>query len=154
VTQLPDIEAVVVGIGTGVSITGIGRAMRRRRPDCLVIGVEPAECRPSTGAPWAPHCIAGLAPPMPQVLLDRAVIDDIVAVSSNEAWARARALACRDGLLAGPSAGATVAAALQLCKQRGLCRVAAILGGSISELLGPDSLPGAAPGGYGAEATA
>lgn len=140
--QRPDIEAVVVGIGTGVSITGIGRELRRRRPGCLIIGVEPAECPLSTGAPWAPHRISGLAPPVPQALLDRTVVDDIVLVSSERAWAQARALATRDGLLAGPSAGATVAAAHQLREQRGLRCIAAILGGSISTLLGPDSWPG------------
>ncbi|WNG35295.1 pyridoxal-phosphate dependent enzyme [Archangium minus] len=136
VSQLPDIEAVVVGMGTGVSITGIGREMRRLRPSCRVIGVEPAECQLSTGAPWAPHRISGLAPPMPKPLLDSSVIDEVIAVSSDEAWAQARTLARRDGLLAGPSAGATLAAALRLREQHGLRRIVAILGGSISELLG------------------
>ncbi len=134
--QIPGVDAVVVGIGTGVSVTGIGRELRRLRPACRVIGVEPAECRLSTGAPWAPHRISGLAPPVARQLLDTGVIDEMIAVSSDEAWAEAKTLARRDGCLAGPSGGATVAAAVRVRETSGLRVIAAILGGSISELLG------------------
>lgn len=136
--QLAGVDAVLAGVGTGVSITGIGRELRRLRPGCLVIGVEPAECRLASGAPWSPHRIAGLAPPRPRPLLDRGVVDDFVAVSSEDAWARAQRLARDTGLLCGPSAGATVAAALQVREARRARNVVAILGGSISELLGSE----------------
>jgi cysteine synthase A len=135
VSQLPNMAAVVVGMGTGVSITGIGRELRRLEHPCRVIGVEPAECQLSAGRPWAPHRISGLAPPMPRPLLDPKVIDEVVTVSSDDAWAHAQRLARREGLLAGPSAGATLAAALRLREERNLQPIVAILGGSISELL-------------------
>ncbi|WP_280151813.1 pyridoxal-phosphate dependent enzyme [Piscinibacter sp. XHJ-5] len=129
------VDAVVVGIGTGVSITGIGRAIKHRAPACLVVGVEPEEASVAAGKPWAPHRIIGLAPPFAQPLLDRAVVDAIVPISSEAAWARARELAQREGLLAGPSSGAAVEAAVQLRRDRRASRIVAILGGGVVEHL-------------------
>jgi cysteine synthase A len=116
--QLGGAAAVTVGIGTGASITGIGRELKAgaRRP--LVIGVEPAEAAIAAGRPWAKHRISGLAPPIPQPLLDRAAFDELAAVPSDAAWACARDVLRRVGLPLGPSSGATVAAALEL-RRRG-----------------------------------
>lgn len=135
VTQLPEITAVVVGIGTGVSITGIGREIRDRAAGCRVVGVEPEECQVAAGKPWRPHKISGLAPPVPQELLDHSVIDEIIPVPSKLAWSRARELSQRHGLLVGPSSGATLEAALRLRRRAASGQVVAILSGTVAELL-------------------
>lgn len=129
--QMDRVDAVVTGIGTGGSICGIARRLRERAPHCRIVGVEPAEAQVSRGQPWAPHEIVGLAPPMRSRLLQPALLDEVAAVSSAEAWIWARRLAQHDGLRVGPSAGAAVAVASRL----GLARVVAILGGSIEGLL-------------------
>jgi cysteine synthase len=137
--QRPDVDAIVVGIGTGGSITGIARRVRGRGARCRIIGVEPAEAQVSRGAPWAPHDISGLAPPMARNLLDPGLIDGVEAVPSAVAWRTARRLARENGLLVGPSAGATVAAAARI-RERGARRVVAILGGTLTEHLTAERL--------------
>jgi len=116
---LPDVAAITVGLGTGASATGIGREVAARAVGarCRVVGVEPAEAAIASGRPWAPHTLHGLAPPMPQPLLDRRVLTDIVTVASAEAWRIAREVGRRAGLPVGPSSGATIAAALALRAQ-------------------------------------
>ena len=131
--QVPDVDVVVAGIGTGMSITGIGRQMKHRRPRCAIVGVEPAEARIVAGQKWTSHQIPGLAPPMPQPHLDRAVIDALRGVSSRDAWATARRLARTDGLLVGAAAGATVAAALAMDRPGAV--TVAILSGSLAGYL-------------------
>lgn len=135
-TQMPRPDAVVAGIGTGASISGIARGLRARASSCWVLGVEPQECRIAAGEAWAPHQIPGLAPPFPQPLLARSLVDEFVGVPSASAWARARELARTEGLLVCPASGACVEAALRLRRQRGWDRVVAILSGAIDVLLG------------------
>jgi cysteine synthase len=112
--QLPDAAAVTVGIGTGASLSGIGQALRAQKHGCRVVGVEPAEAAVASGKPWAPHHIPGLAPPFPDSLLDRSVLDSIVTVSSTDAWRFALQVHRASGLPVGPSAGAALAAALRV----------------------------------------
>ena len=113
-TDVPEVKVILVGIGTGASISGIGREVQEDEADCAVIGVEPAEAPVAGGGEWRPHTIHGLAPPMPQPLLDRRVLTEIVTVPSRDAWLCAREVYRKEGLPIGPSAGATVAAALKL----------------------------------------
>jgi cysteine synthase A len=115
--ELPTAAAITVGIGTGLSVTGIGRLVRERDAACRVFGTEPAEAAIASGAEWAPHRIPGLAPPIPQPLLDREVLSGIVPVPSDAAWRRAQRAIQRTGLPLGPSSGATVAAARHLREQ-------------------------------------
>jgi cysteine synthase len=134
-SELKDVAAITVGIGTGLSVTGIGREIAESRSRCRVYGVEPAEAAIASGRPWAPHHIPGLAPPIPQPLLDRSLLGDILLVRSEEAWQRAQEVVRRCGLPLGPSAGATVAAAIQL-RERGITgAVVAVCACSISEYL-------------------
>jgi cysteine synthase len=112
--ELPHAAAITVGIGTGATITGIGRELRRCESGCRLVGVEPAEAQVAAGRPWAPHTIHGLAPPVPQVLLDREALAETVPVASEEAWRMARWVHRKVGLPLGPSSGAAVAAALAL----------------------------------------
>jgi cysteine synthase len=112
-------RAITVGIGTGATISGMGRELRQAGSACRLVGVEPAEAQVASGRPWAPHSLPGLAPPIPQVLLDRALLDQIEPVASVDAWRTAQSVHRRAGLPIGPSSGAAVAAALTL-RERGL----------------------------------
>lgn len=113
IKQLPSVQAVCIGIGTGISITGIAQLCKQIVPHCQIIGVEPVEAAISLGKSWSPHKISGLAPPLPRPLLDLSLVDQIIPVESTAAWVRARMLAQTCGLLVGPSSGATVEAALK-----------------------------------------
>ncbi len=135
---LPQLAAVVVGVGTGASVSGIARELKARGSGCEVIGVEPQECRVAAGRPWAPHGIPGLAPPFDQPLLDRALIDQFVGIESTTAWARARQLARDEGWAACPASGANVEAALRVRERLGAGPVVALLSGSIAPLLGSE----------------
>lgn len=112
-----EVTAVTVGIGTGLSVTGIAREMAESAPNCQVFGVEPAEAAIASGQPWAPHGIPGLAPPIPQPLLDKSLLAGILPIPSAEAWDCAREAAQKSGLMLGPSSGVTLAAALRLREQ-------------------------------------
>ena len=133
--EMPDTVAIVVGIGTGLSITGIAREVRDRGSSCRVFGVEPSEAAIASGRPWAPHHIPGLAPPIAQPLLEHALLTGIVTVSSEEAWRQAREAARRSGLLLGPSSGATVVAAWKLRERRVRGPVVSICACSINDYL-------------------
>lgn len=111
VQQLPDVEAVVVGLGTGLTSMGIVRGLRVLGCAARVYGVEPSEAAISAGRPWAPHHIPGLSPPLPRPLLRTELLADVIAIPSAAAWKSAREVAGRDGLPLGPSSGAAVAAA-------------------------------------------
>ncbi|HHG86027.1 MAG TPA: pyridoxal-phosphate dependent enzyme [Bacteroidetes bacterium] len=133
--QLPEVAAVTVGIGTGISVTGIARALAKHSATAKVYGCEPAEAPIASGGTWAPHRIPGLAPPIPQPLLDKSILGGIVTVPSDRAWELAQDLAKRFGIMAGPSSGCTLDAALQLRKQGVTGPIVAIMACSIAEYL-------------------
>jgi cysteine synthase A len=113
-SQQPDAAAVVVGLGTGLTAMGIHLGLRRRGSVAKVFGVEPSEAAITSGRPWAPHHIPGLAPPLARPLLRADVLDRVFEIASASAWQCAREVAKRDGLPLGPSSGAVVAAARRL----------------------------------------
>ncbi len=112
--DLPDVAAIVVGIGTAASIMGVAREVRARGSACRVIGVWPEEFDPTWRSPYRAHGISGLAPPVRETHLVPEFIDDIVMVPSADAVARTRQIFQRAGLPAGTSSGATLEAALRL----------------------------------------
>lgn len=133
--QMPTAEAVTVGIGTGISATGIARALQAEGAATRVYGCEPAESPVASGGKWAPHRIPGLAPPIPQPLLDKSILGGIELVGSQDAWDIARRIGQKYGLLLGPSSGCTVQAALQL-REKGITGpLVAVCACSISEYL-------------------
>ncbi|NOQ75942.1 MAG: pyridoxal-phosphate dependent enzyme [Crocinitomix sp.] len=133
--QLPNVAAVTVGIGTGISITGIALALKEANPDIAIYGCEPQEAPIASGGKWAPHNIPGLAPPIPQPLLDKSLLAGIVTVASAEAWSQAKNLSKTFGILAGPSSGCTISAALQLREQGVKGPIVAVLACGILEYL-------------------
>lgn len=134
ILQLGSVDAVVIGIGTGGSISGIAHRLKQLAPHCQVVGVEPEEAQLTRGKPWAPHDISGLAPPFTSKLYDPTLVHSVVPVSSAAAWSFARRLAQRDGLRIGPAAGAAAAVACRLAAQ-GPRHVVAILSGALEGLL-------------------
>jgi cysteine synthase A len=110
------VDIVVGGLGTGGTLTGIGRALRGRRPGFIIVGVEPAESAVLSGDEPGPHGIQGIGPGFRPAVLDMAEIDRIITVSEREALAAARRAARLDGLPVGISSGAMLHAAVGLAK--------------------------------------
>ncbi len=108
------VDAVVCGIGTGGTITGIGQALKERRPEIRMIGVEPAGSPVLSGGRPGPHRIQGIGAGFVPSVLDRDVVDEIMPVEDDSAVATAGLAATREGLLIGISAGAALYAAIDL----------------------------------------
>jgi cysteine synthase A len=110
------VDMVVAGAGTGGTLTGIGRALRPRRPGFCCVAVEPAESAVLSGDEPGPHGIQGIGPGFQPTVLDRSQIDRIVTVSEREAIAAARRCARLEGLPIGISSGAMLHVALDLAR--------------------------------------
>ena len=109
-----EIDALVCGVGTGGTITGVGQVLKERRPAAQVIAVEPATSAVLSGNPPGPHKIQGIGAGFVPDVLDRSVIDEIVTVDDERALETARQAARREGLFVGISAGAAICAALEV----------------------------------------
>jgi cysteine synthase A len=109
-----NIDFFVAGVGTGGTITGVGQVLKPRKPSLRVVAVEPEESPVLSGGQHTPHKIQGLGAGFVPVILDRAVIDEIVTVNSTTAIETARALARHEGIAGGISSGAAIAAALAI----------------------------------------
>ncbi len=109
-----EVDAVVAGVGTGGTITGVGQVLKKRQPDVRMIAVEPAESPVLSGGEPGPHKIQGIGAGFVPPVLDRSVIDEVICIDSDTAMKTARALARSEGIAAGISAGAAIAAALEV----------------------------------------
>src|ERR671937_2065794 len=109
-----EVDALVCGVGTGGTITGVGQVLKERRPSVLVVAVEPANSPVLSGGPPGAHKIQGIGAGFVPEVLDRSVIDEVIPVDDESALARAREMARREGLLVGISAGAAIEAALEV----------------------------------------
>jgi cysteine synthase A len=109
-----EIGAFVAGVGTGGTITGVGGLLKERSPETLVVAVEPATSQVLSGGVPGPHKIQGIGAGFVPAVLDRAVIDEVIDVSDEDALETARLTAQREGVLAGISAGANIRAALEV----------------------------------------
>ncbi|MGH2952003.1 MAG: cysteine synthase A [Solirubrobacterales bacterium] len=109
-----EVDALVTGAGTGGTITGVGQVLKERRPGVQVVAVEPATSAVLSGDKPGPHKIQGIGPGFVPEVLDRDVIDEVIAVDDEAALETAREAARREGLLVGISAGAAFHAALEV----------------------------------------
>jgi cysteine synthase len=112
-----EVDALVCGVGTGGTITGVGEVLKERRPSVPVVAVEPATSAVLSGGLPGPHKIQGIGAGFVPEVLNHSVIDEIIPVSDEDALARARQAAREEGLLAGISGGAALEAALQLAER-------------------------------------
>ena len=111
------LDYFVTGWGTGGTLTGAGQVLKAARPDLKVVVCEPSEAQLLGGQEWKPHKIQGWTPDFVPAVLDRQVFDEKLPVPDDAAIATARALAHKEGLFVGISAGATFAAALDVAKR-------------------------------------
>ncbi|MGZ5342738.1 MAG: cysteine synthase A [Solirubrobacterales bacterium] len=109
-----ELDAFVCGVGTGGTITGVGQVLKERRPECRVVAVEPEASAVLSGRLPGAHRIQGIGAGFVPEVLDRSVIDEVIAVTDEQALEAARQAAHREGLLVGISAGAAIHASLML----------------------------------------
>jgi cysteine synthase A len=109
-----EVDALVCGVGTGGTITGVGQVLKERRSGVYVMAVEPAASPVLSGGQPGPHKLQGIGAGFVPGVLDRAVIDEISTVEDESALETAHLAAVREGLLVGISAGAAIYAALEL----------------------------------------
>lgn len=111
------VDIFVAGVGTGGTLTGVGRALKAKKPEVKAVAVEPIQSPVISGGKPGPHKIQGIGAGFIPNNLDTSIIDDIVKIDGDEAGAMARRLAKEEGILCGISAGGNVHAAVELAKK-------------------------------------
>ncbi len=114
-----DLDAFVVGVGTGGTVTGVGEVLKAHRREILVVAVEPAASPVLQGGRARPHGIQGIGASFVPRVLNRAVLDRIIGVSDKDAYATTLRLIREEGFLVGVSAGANVHAAIEIAEELG-----------------------------------
>jgi cysteine synthase A len=112
-----DIDGIICGVGTGGTLTGVGEALKSRKPDIVVIAVEPAESPVLSGGEPGPHVIEGIGAGFVPDVLNRDIIDEIITVTGTEAAETARLIARREGIFCGISSGAAMAAVIRVASR-------------------------------------
>jgi cysteine synthase A len=110
-------DAIVAGVGTGGTITGIGEVIKAKKPGFKVVAVEPVDSPVISGGKPGPHKIQGIGAGFIPKNLNTSIIDDVITVSNDDAFAMGRRLAKEEGILCGISSGANVWAAIQYAKR-------------------------------------
>jgi cysteine synthase len=109
-----EVDIVVAGVGTGGTITGVGEVLKARKPSVRMVAVEPEDSPVLSGGAPGPHKIQGIGAGFVPAILDRDVIDEIIAVGNQTAFDTARLVARIEGIPVGISSGAAVAAAIDV----------------------------------------
>ncbi|HEX2675798.1 MAG TPA: pyridoxal-phosphate dependent enzyme, partial [Polyangiales bacterium] len=110
-------HVLVIGVGTGGTLTGIARVLKEKKKGLRVVAVEPKSSAVLSGGRPGLHAIQGLGAGFVPKILDRSLIDEVVTVSDTEAERMVTRLAREEGLLLGPSSGANVHAAVKVARE-------------------------------------
>lgn len=111
------IDILVAGVGTGGTITGVSEVLKQRKPALRVIAVEPEDSPVLSGGQPGPHKIQGIGAGFVPAILNQDIIDEVITVSNDDAFATARTLATSEGILCGISSGAAAWVALQVANR-------------------------------------
>lgn len=111
------IDIFVAGVGTGGTVTGVGKALKKHNPNIRIVAVEPASSAVLSGGKAGPHKIQGIGAGFVPAIYDAAVVDEVIPVNNDDAIRSSRELASAEGLLVGISSGAAIAAATQIAKR-------------------------------------
>jgi cysteine synthase A len=111
------VDVFVAGVGTGGTITGVGEVLKAKKPGVRVVAVEPAKAAVLSGGKPGNHMIQGIGAGFVPEVLNRGILDEVIAVSEDDAFESARALAREEGILAGISSGAALWAAVQVARR-------------------------------------
>jgi len=112
------VDVFVSAVGTGGTITGVGEVLKERKPGVRVVAVEPAGAAVLSGGPVGSHLIPGIGVGFVPEVLNRSILDEVIAVTDEEAFQSARRLAREEGILAGVSSGAALHAALAVASRK------------------------------------
>jgi len=115
-----NIDVFVAGVGTGGTITGVGQVLKPRKPDLRIVAVEPADSPILSGGEPSPHKIQGIGAGFVPAILDTEIYHEVVTVSNDDAFAYARLCARVEGIPAGISSGAAIAAAVKVGGRPGM----------------------------------
>ena len=113
-----EVDIVVGGIGTGGTISGIGKAIKEKKPTLVVVGVEPASSPVLTKREKGPHRIQGIGAGFVPKNLDRSLLDEVLPVEDEDAFEMARLVGKKEGILVGISSGAALSAAIEVAKRK------------------------------------
>lgn len=114
-----NIDVFVAGVGTGGTVTGVGKKMKETNPNALVVAVEPSKSPIISGGEAGSHGIQGLGANFIPRILDRDILDEVITVDDEDALTTARAIGVEEGIFCGISSGANVKAAMILAKRLG-----------------------------------
>jgi cysteine synthase A len=112
-----NVDVFVAGVGTGGTLSGVGSALKERKPEVKVVAVEPIESPVISGGDPGPHKIQGIGAGFIPTNLDTSIIDEVIKINSADAGETSRRLAKEEGILCGISAGGNVWSALELAKR-------------------------------------
>ncbi len=112
-----NVDFFVAGVGTGGTVTGVGRYLKERHATVKIVGVEPQDSAVLSGKAAGPHPLQGIGAGFIPDVLDTAILDEIIAVTGDEAYAAARLLGKKEGILCGISSGAALHAGIELARR-------------------------------------
>ena len=112
------VDVFVAGVGTGGTVTGVGRYLKERKPSVKVVAVEPATSAVLSGGKAGAHGLQGIGAGFVPEVLDTGIYDEVIAVTDEDAYAAGRLLGKREGILAGISSGAALRVAIEVAKRK------------------------------------